>query len=129
MSQDNVELMREWNEAFNRRDLDAWLALMDPNIEITSSFMGGELHGHEGACEWLLEVEGTMPDFRVEIQEIQDLGDVLLVGVSMRGHGIGSDAPFEQSPWVATEWRDRKCVRSRGFSTKAEALEAVGLRE
>jgi ketosteroid isomerase-like protein len=129
MSQDNVELMREWNEAFNRRDLDAWLALMDPNIEITSSFMGGELHGHEGACEWLLELEGTIPDLRVEIREIQDLGDVLLVGVSMRGRGIGSDAPFEQSPWVATEWRDRKCVRSRGFSTKAEALEAVGLRE
>ena len=33
MSKENVELFYEANDAFNRRDLDALLALADPDIE------------------------------------------------------------------------------------------------
>jgi hypothetical protein len=35
MSQENVELSHRANDAFNRRDLDAFLALMDPGVEFT----------------------------------------------------------------------------------------------
>ena len=35
MSQENVELHQRAFDAFNRRDLDAFLALADPNIELT----------------------------------------------------------------------------------------------
>ena len=34
MSQENVELLYRAQEALNRRDLDAFLALHDPNVEI-----------------------------------------------------------------------------------------------
>jgi hypothetical protein len=129
MSQENVDLALKASEAFNRRDLDAWLALTDPHVQITSSFVGQEFHGHEGARAWMREFEGTMPDFSTTIHEIRDLGALVLFRISIRGHGIGSDAPIEQSPWVVQEWRDRKCVRSHAFSNKAEALEAVGLSE
>ena len=33
MSQENAKLHRRANEAFNQRDLDGLLALMDPNVE------------------------------------------------------------------------------------------------
>ena len=35
MSEENVRLVYEVIDAFNRRDLDAYLALMDPEVEFT----------------------------------------------------------------------------------------------
>ena len=52
MSQENVELVQRENEAFNRRDLGAYLALMDPEVEWTPYevwVQGGEPYrGHAG---------------------------------------------------------------------------------
>jgi ketosteroid isomerase-like protein len=52
MSQENVELVRRVNNAFNRGDFEAWLANADPDVRIRSSFTGQEYHGLEGAREW-----------------------------------------------------------------------------
>ena len=43
MSQENVELLYRAYDAFNGRDLDAFLALMDPEVELTTRIM--ELEG------------------------------------------------------------------------------------
>ena len=40
---ENVELLYRAYGAFNRRDLDAFLALMDPEVELTTRIM--ELEG------------------------------------------------------------------------------------
>jgi hypothetical protein len=52
-----------------------------------------------------------------------------LHGHSFRGHGTGSDAPWEQTQWHVAEWRDKKVIRWRIFMSESEALEAAGLRE
>lgn len=49
MSQENVELHRLANEAFNRRDLEAYIAFCDPQIELHSAVTvpgGAVYHGH-----------------------------------------------------------------------------------
>ena len=50
MSQENVELAYRVVDAFNRRDLDAYLAVMDDDVEIVSllAAMEGGYHGHDG---------------------------------------------------------------------------------
>jgi hypothetical protein len=53
----------------------------------------------------------------------------LLSRVGIRGHGTESSAPFYQTAWVVSEWRNGKCTRSHAFLSEAEALEAVGLSE
>jgi hypothetical protein len=49
MSQENVELQHRLTDAFNRRDLDAYLALTDEDIEAIPRVGGmeGGYHGHE----------------------------------------------------------------------------------
>jgi ketosteroid isomerase-like protein len=50
MSQENVELQYQANDAFNRRDIDAFLALFDPDIELAR---GGKERGSvDGATRW-----------------------------------------------------------------------------
>jgi ketosteroid isomerase-like protein len=51
MSQENLELLHRAYDAFNRRDLDALLALCDPDVEFISYTMqvegGDPYRGHD----------------------------------------------------------------------------------
>ena len=133
MSQENVELHRRGYDAFNRRDLDAWLELGDTDIEFSAVLVavegGTPYHGHDGARRFWRDLFDAFPDLRVEVEEIRDLGDTTFAAARLVGHGAGSEAAVERPVWHVMEWRDQKCVRWRSFPTEAEALEAAGLRE
>ena len=133
MSQENVELLHRADDAFRRRDLDAFLAIFDPDVEFSSRIVemegGGPLSGHDGIRRWWNDVFTVFPDFRSEIEEVRDLGDTTITRVSLHGQGIGSDVPTEQTQWIVSQWRHAKAIRWRSVGSEAEALEAAGLRE
>ena len=63
MSQENVDLTYRAYDAFNRRDLDAYLALMDDDVEIIprADLMEGTFHGHDGIRRWWENLFGVFP--------------------------------------------------------------------
>jgi ketosteroid isomerase-like protein len=69
MSQENVELLHRAYDAFNRRDLDALLALCDPDVEFISYTMqverGDPYRGHDGVRSWS---GGSSPSTRTSAQ-------------------------------------------------------------
>ena len=129
MSQENIDLAYRALDALNRRDWDAFLALVDEEVEIESRLVAieGGYHGHEGLRRWWNDFLGAFPDYTAEIQEIRDLGDVTLAHMRGWGHSAGSAMPLVDPFWQPVRWRDGKCVWWRNCSTEAEALEAVGL--
>jgi ketosteroid isomerase-like protein len=133
MSQENVKLTYCAIEAFNRRDLGAFLALMDPDVEFTPyqvSVQGGSPYrGHAGVRTWWEESFAVLPDLRAEIHEVRDFGDRTYVHGCLRGQGAASGAPIERTMWLAIAWREQKEVWWYSFGSEAEALEAAGLRE
>jgi hypothetical protein len=64
-----------------------------------------------------------------EIVEPKDLGDVVLVSGKTTGRSRASDVPVEQHWFSATKFQQRKVVYVAFRRTRAEALEAAGLRE
>ena len=132
MSQENVELQHRLTDAFNRRDLDAYLALTDEDIEAIPRVGGmeGGYHGHDGTRRWWTDLLGAFPDFSVEFYEVHDMGgNLTLAAGRARGHGAGSDTPIEQVFWQVVRWRRGRCFWWAHFDTRAEALEGVGLSE
>jgi ketosteroid isomerase-like protein len=131
MSQQNVELALESYDAFNRRDWDALLALVDHELEIESRLvaMEGGYHGHEGLRRWWNDFLGAFPDYTLDIEELRDLGEVTLGRIRGWGHAADSATPLADPFWNPVRWRDGKIVWWRNCSTEAEALEAVGPRE
>jgi hypothetical protein len=131
MSEENVELTYRVIDAFNRRDLRAFLALMDPEVESIpyEVFMegGSSYLGHAGIRSWWEDTFAVLPDLRAELYEVRDLGDRTFVHGCLRGQGAGSGAPIERTMWLAIEWRDKKEVWWCAFGSQAEALEAAGL--
>jgi len=118
-------------EAVNQRDLDAFLTLMDEEVEVVSRIVAveGGLHGHQGVRQWWDDWFESFPDYNVEVVGMRDLGNVTIATINAVGHGAGSALPVEDNVWLACRWRDGKCIWWQVFRAEAEALEAAGLEE
>ena len=104
MSQENVELAQQAFDAFNRRDMGAFLALMDADVEAVSRLvaMEGGYHGHDGIRHWWQNLLDAFPDYTVETVEARELGNLTLATLRGRGHGADSDTPFVDTVWVVS---------------------------
>jgi ketosteroid isomerase-like protein len=133
MLPDIVELAQRAYDAFNRRDLDAFLALCHADVEFISYAMqlegGDPYRGHEGVRDWWETIFAVYPDFGADIEEVRDLGDLMFARARMHGRGVESDTPMDQAVWQVARLRDGKVIWWSFFSSEAEALETAGLRE
>ena len=132
MSEENVELYRRGIEAFNRRDLDAFLALADSDVVGISRVLAIErsiYRGHDGTREWWSDLLGVFPGFTIEIVWVRDAGNSTVAELRNRVDHEGSAAPLEEIVWQVSEWRDGLVVRWEMFEREREALEAAGLSE
>ena len=135
MSQQNVEAFKRAVEANNRRDVEAFLEELDPEVEWhpgLPALLGGEAtvgRGHEGARELLRDVYDALAVFHLEISEIRDLGDRIVAIGRMRARGRESGAETE-SPWhYVVQYENGKATLIRTYLERKEALDAAGLRE
>jgi hypothetical protein len=128
MSVENVELHLRAVEAFNHGDLDAFLALSHEEIETESRLaaMEGGYLGHEGVRRWWRNLFDFFSDYKVEVEELDDLGEVTLALQRAEAHGAASTTPLVETIWQAARWREGKCVWWRNFNSEAEALETIG---
>jgi ketosteroid isomerase-like protein len=75
------------------------------------------------------DVFAAIPDWRSEPEAMVDAGDYVVATIHNTGRGASSRAAVEMRVPVVLEIREDKLVRLEVFETRAEALEAVGLRE
>jgi ketosteroid isomerase-like protein len=133
MSEANVDLVHRAFAAFNRRDLDAFLALVDRDVEFAARFieMEGSSHyqGHAGIRDWWQSLLAIFPDFTIDPLEVRVLDDTVITAVRVSGHGADSGVPIDQVVWQVSKVCDGKAIWWRNFATEAEALEAAGLHE
>ena len=127
MPESNVELTQRALDAFNRRDWEAFVKLMDDAIEVETRLaaMEGGYRGHEGLRRWWDDLLGVLPDYTLEVLDVRDLGEATLSHVRGLGHGFTSDTPVYDPVWQPGIWRDGKCVWWKICTTEEEALEAV----
>jgi hypothetical protein len=122
-----VTLYRRSVDAFNRRDWEAFAALMDVDVEAESrlSQIEGSYRGHEGLRRWWEDLLGAIPDYVLELDDVRDLGDSFTLA---RARGLASETPLVDAIWQPAEWRKGRCVWWRVCSTEAEALEVIDTR-
>jgi ketosteroid isomerase-like protein len=132
MSQQNVEMLHKAADAYTRGDLEAFLETAHPDVEwypFTAEVEGGgAYHGHEGVRRWWSNMVSNADEFEASVSECRDLGETVIAFGTLRGKfksGVSLEWEFA---WVA-RYRDGLVVWARVFRTRAEALEAVGLRE
>jgi ketosteroid isomerase-like protein len=142
MSQENVEIVRSLYERLNAADdveaaMDVAEEVIDPEIEFEISWRSGRdaadfrvLHGIEEVRTVLAELMAPFASFRWEIHESFDAGDevVLILESLVTPNDSAAEISTGRFGYVFT-LRDGKIARCREYATRAEALEAAGLRE
>jgi ketosteroid isomerase-like protein len=129
MSRQNVELVRRMHQAFNRRDTETFLGLLDPHVEwvpMMARLEGTVYRGRAEVERWLAGLDHDWVDLRTEPREFRDLGDVVLILGSWHARARTSGVVLDSEPaaWVA-RIRHGKVVRQETFTDQDQAFEAA----
>ena len=136
MSQENIDAILMAVEALNRRDAEAFVAAVSPDVAWETNpemvGLGGIYHGRAGVREFFKHLFGleTWESIHVEVEGITEASDDrVLVGMLARARGRGSGVPTELRLWQVFWFAEGLITRRQAFWTRQEALEAAGLSE
>jgi ketosteroid isomerase-like protein len=124
-------------EAYNRRDLDAVVINYHPDLEyhpyrefVEAGLAEPCYRGPSGYRAYIAdtyEVWGN--DVRLELTELIDLGDRVVTLADMPMRAQASGIPLAQTYAGVSTLKEGRVIRQQDYLTRAQALEAVGLRE
>jgi ketosteroid isomerase-like protein len=133
MSQENVEVVRAYFEAWERGGVDAVAEFWDPQIDWRSAEGAlddvGVMQGVEAMRAYVQDWLDDFDDLRFELEELIDAGEQVVSVQRITGRAKASGVATELRYAVVNTIRDGKLVRGREYWTRAEALTAVGLSE
>lgn len=130
MSHENVETVERAIAAINARDREAYLGCCTEDVELLLPMVGSEYLGPDGVRRYFTDIEDIGPDFRIEVQRVQEVGDnnaiaLLRIGATGRASGIVTGAETAN----VYDFIGGKMSRIRIFLDRDEALKAVGVEE
>jgi ketosteroid isomerase-like protein len=130
MSQRNVQIVRSWFDAYNRRDFDSLLEITDEECDFKSRFVALEsgFRGHAGFPHaYFRTLDEAYEHFQVIPSDFVDAGAAVITIATADWRGKASGAEGRLPIFVAHWLRAGKVLRAETFTDHAEALEAVGL--
>jgi len=126
----NVDIVREGYEAWNRGDLEAMFAVIDPEVEwqLPDSGMNtGTYRGHEGVRELMESYLEAFERFTIELEQVFEAGDQVVAFVRAVARGRASGIDIETRPAHVWTIRGGKGVRMEVFPERKRAVQAAGL--
>jgi steroid delta-isomerase-like uncharacterized protein len=131
MSQENVEIVRAFYEAWNAGDMDAVRELYDADAIVRPPDgwpEPGPFVGREAVMHQFQQMRETWDaDAAEPVSDFIDAGNRVVVRWLWRGAGHGPDSNMEFT--CVYTLRQGRVVYQETFWDHAEALEALGLRE
>src|SRR6476659_4010496 len=133
MSRENVDIVKRFVDAFNRRDLNALMDTATLDLAFSPALAGtiddNRFQGREGMRAYFADVDSAWEEFRLIVDEYRDLGDRVLTLGRLEGRGRGSGAVVETPQGAVGDFRDGKLSSVRSYLDHGEALRAAGLTE
>jgi len=132
MSKENVDVVLDQFAATNERDFPRAMSHYAEDVELVvhpdAFLQSGTFTGRDAVGEWFGDWFRTFePGYHFEIEEARDLGDVVFLNASHRGHGRTSGAEVHGQTGYLYTMRDRKIARVEIYPNPAAALQATGL--
>ena len=140
MPQENVETVRRLYSlgadaaGIVRGDYDdVFRDYFHPEFEVVPPFAypdsESSYRGPDGLRRWFGQMDEIWSDFRFEPERFFDVGERVVVFVRVSGAAKGSGPALAISTAHVLTLRDGRVTRTEIFLDRAEALDAVGLRE
>ena len=126
MPEDNVELVRAGFEALREGGVEALLALIHPEFEVTTpAALTAEpdtYRGHDGIRRYFDSFYDAMDKIDFEPEQLIEVGDRVVVPMTVRARGRTTGIETEQRIVQIWELRDGKAIRVEVYATLEEAI-------
>jgi ketosteroid isomerase-like protein len=130
VSEENVELIKRVQAAFNEGDLDALLSNLSPDAEweiAENNPAARTLHGHEEIRAYLADWRDTVHGLYYEVNRYIDAGDTVVQVGTMTAQA-GRDGPELTVPLAfVTRFEDGVALRTEEYLDVDAALRAAGV--
>jgi ketosteroid isomerase-like protein len=130
MSARVVESLRRGYQSFNEGDMDEFLALVDPELEVVDRPENPDADSYRGVEAWRREIvhmREQWVDYRFEVEEVLDLDAQIVFVLRQSARGRVSGAPVDGTIVHVWDIRDDRAAGMRAYSTREEAFAAEGL--
>jgi ketosteroid isomerase-like protein len=125
----NTSLLLAGYDAWNRGDRDAWLELLDPEIEIETSGvfpdLAAEYRGRERAAKFWSQMLEPWDEFHIEVERIEEEGDIVAAGIRFRARGEDSGVEVDMRFGNGIRVRDDVAVQLLNRRTFDEVFAAL----
>jgi ketosteroid isomerase-like protein len=131
MSQENVELARQYCETFNAHGVDGTRRLRHPAIELHDPPDLPDAGRHIGEQSVEQRIESYLAlgwDGQIRVEEYIDAGSEVVVVWRLTGETPLSGVPVEATWHFVCLFENGRLRRIRQYLQREQALEAVGLR-
>jgi ketosteroid isomerase-like protein len=129
MAEENLDVIRRAIAAVNARDLDGYLALCAPDVELHSPIAGleGANVGAQGVRDFFANLEESTTQFRIEVERFEAVDERrVLALVSFEAESPGGFSLTQQAANLY-ELEGGKLRRVRAYLDRDEAFRATGL--
>lgn len=116
--------------AVNERNVDAFLACCTDDIQLytPNAPLIGPYEGEAGIRRFFRDLEDASPDFRLELERLELVGDQVLAFLRNHASGRFSGVPLNPETAGIYDFAAAGIKRIRIFSDRQEALELLGMR-
>jgi ketosteroid isomerase-like protein len=124
----HIEIVRRSFDALNSGELEPVLADVDPDVEFrTVDWVDAEVYvGHDGIRNLYASLREMFDEYRIEPEELIELGDHVVAPVHQTGRGRGSGIEVDVRFCMLYTFEDGRVTRIDNFRETAEALRAAG---
>ena len=131
MSQENVAAVNRAISAINDRDVDAYLAVCRPDVELINpvTAIEGSSRGEAGVRRFFDGIREATTRFQFEVERLLPLSDDRVLAFLTLNWESERGFPQRQPLTNLYELEGGKLLRIRVFRDRQEALEAAGLSE
>jgi ketosteroid isomerase-like protein len=130
MSQENVDIVRQSIDAYNRRDIDGIRAVNHSDIVLDWSasrgWLAGVYRGRDAVIAFFEDYFDAFEEILIEPADFIDAGASVVVPNVSRSRGRDGIEVLARATFVYT-LRDRKIIRVRLYQEIEDALRSVGL--
>ena len=132
MTSSRIEIARQSIDAWNGRDVEWLVETASPDFEfvplIASSVEGeaGVVRGTEAFRGFFVELDETWEVFHLETEELEEVGDRVLVRSHLQAKGRGSGVELDQPLFSLLSFEGDVPVSLQGFPDRESALAAAG---
>src|SRR6266498_288954 len=125
------DLVQSAISAVNERNVEAYLACCTDDVQLYTplAHFTGPNEGPTGIRRFFHDIQDASPDFRLELERLELVGDHVLAFLRVHASGRISGVPLDLETANVYDFEGDRIKRIRIFSDRQEALEIVGLRE